>query len=108
MPIQDAQYRSSLELRLYTLDDLARHLRSALPPGWDHPMAPPAATAAQGQQQQQIYASDPWVGPVGLGRAWDGGIGGHGDGPSGLWLWQLWTLVNGLLDLSPDWQVRRV
>ncbi|EFJ44918.1 hypothetical protein VOLCADRAFT_118510 [Volvox carteri f. nagariensis] len=107
---KDPQYRSSLELRLYTLDNLARHLRTALPPGWDHPMASgaalqPSPSPAQQQQRQQNQHSDPRVGPTGLGRTWDGGSGGQqGDGPSGLWLWQLWALVNGLLEAAREWQ----
>ncbi|GLC59948.1 hypothetical protein PLESTB_001557000 [Pleodorina starrii] len=109
---KDPQFRSSLEVRLYTLDDVARHMRTALPPGWDHPMAPPPPPAAgalqrreqrreqqrreQQRQQQRRQLGD---GPTDLGRVWDSG----GDGPSGLWLWQLWALVNGLLDSAREW-----
>ncbi|GIL55477.1 hypothetical protein Vafri_11042, partial [Volvox africanus] len=99
---KEPQYRARLSLRLYTLEDLVRHLRTALPPGWDQPM--PLAAAAAQQQQQQQQATIPRVGPIDLGRAWDGGVGGQGDSPSGLWLWQLWALVDGLLDTAWEWQ----
>ncbi|GLI60510.1 hypothetical protein VaNZ11_002673 [Volvox africanus] len=98
---KEPQYRARLSLRLYTLEDLARHLRTGLPPGWDQPM-PLAAAAPQHQHQQQRTNS--WVGLMDLGRAWDGGVGRQSDSPSGLWLWQLWALVNGLLDSAWEWQ----
>ncbi|GIM06472.1 hypothetical protein Vretimale_10716, partial [Volvox reticuliferus] len=100
---KEPQYRARLSLRLYSLADLARHLRTALPPGWDQPMPLAAASAPQQPQPQQL--TNPCVGPSDLGRAWDGGVGGQGDSPSGLWLWQLWALVNGLLDSAWEWQI---
>ncbi|GFR39738.1 hypothetical protein Agub_g220, partial [Astrephomene gubernaculifera] len=101
---KDPQYRSSLALRLYTLGDLARHLRTALPPGWDHPMPPPPSHSAAAAAVTPAGDVTPADGPVGLGRAWDSGLGLLGDGPSGLWLWQLWVLVNGMLDAAEEWQ----
>lgn len=100
---QDPQYRNSLAVRPYTLADLARHLRTAMPPGWDHPLSthapqpPSARMAAHG-------AGGPAV--LGLGRPWGGGRDHRSDGPGGRWLWQLWGLVNNLLDAATTWQVR--
>ncbi len=100
---QDPQYRNSLAVRPYTLADLARHLRTAMPPGWDHPMS------TQAVQPPTVGAAGHGVGgPValGLGRPWDGGRDHRSDGPGGRWLWQLWGLVNTLLDAATTWQVR--
>ncbi|KXZ55127.1 hypothetical protein GPECTOR_3g279 [Gonium pectorale] len=99
---KDPQYRSSLALRLYSLADLANHLRTALPAGWDHPLAP-------GTQQYDVAAGAAAGrgGPTGLGPAWDGGAGTLSDSPSGLWLLQLWQLINGVLEAAVEWQASR-
>lgn len=101
---QDPQYRSSLALRLYSLDDLARHLRTALPPGYDHPMPPPPAPSPATATATAAPLGRPWDG--GYSYSYGGGLGGGdaSDSPSGMWLRQLWALINGLLAAAAEWQ----